>query len=166
MNISMETSPALPDSLLPTRFPLLSVDLIRSSYRSEDFPADWTDAQRRHSLDRYEKWLLLKVKHPDARLAPTRDIDRFWHLHMLSPVAYVNDCQRLFGQLLDHDGGFGHDPAELPELKRVFRETATLWEAAYEQPYREDGRWEHDETALTSCWHNCSNRCWHACSGK
>jgi hypothetical protein len=107
----------------------------------------------------------LKLKHPSARLAPTQDIDLFWHLHMLAPVAYQRDCLHLFGKVLDHDGGFGNDPAELPELKRVFAETAALWEGECGEPYREDGLWAKDED-VTACWHSCQSRCWHACSSK
>jgi hypothetical protein len=87
----------------------------------------------------------------------------FWHLHMLAPVAYHRDCTSLFGRLLDHDGGFGKGDGELPELQRVFMETAELWERAYGEPYGEDGVWVRD-AVLTNCWHDCQNRCWHACS--
>lgn len=142
---------------------VVTVDLIRASYRSESFPQEWTDEQRRQSLDRYLKWLRLKQMNPTRRLAPTRDIDMFWHLHMLAPVAYHRDCMTLFGRVLDHDGGFGNTPDELPELQRVFGETARLWENAYNEPYGEDGVWIRD-AGPTACWHNCQNRCWHACS--
>jgi len=141
----------------------VSVDLLGASYRSDSFPQDWTPEQREKALDRYVKWLLLKQRHPTSRLAPTRDIDLFWHLHMLAPVAYHRDCMRLFGKLLDHDGGFGKGPGELPELQRVFEHTATLWEAEYGEPYREDGRWLRDAVP-TDCWHDCQSRCWHACA--
>lgn len=155
--IVAERSPA------PAEFHL-SVDLLRASYRSDDFPADWTEEQREKALDRYGKWLQLKQKHPRARLAPTRDIDLFWHLHMLAPVAYHRDCMRLFGKLMDHDGGFGKDPGELPELKVVFLETSALWEGEYKEPYREDGQWLASTQTMTNCWHDCADRCWHACS--
>lgn len=143
--------------------PNISVDLIAASERSDDFPQDWTREQRERSLQRYQKWLLLKVFYPKARLAPTRDIDLFWHLHMLSPVAYSRDCNRLFGQLLDHDGGFGKGPGELTRLQVVFTRTAELWESSYGEPYREDGKFMR-EAEMTNCWHDCQDRCWHACS--
>ncbi len=143
--------------------PTISADLIHASYRSDDFPEDWSKEQREVALGRYLKWLGLKVRHPKAKLAPTRDIDLFWHLHMLSPVAYVRDCMRLFGHVLDHDGGFGKGEGELPKLQEVFTQTATMWEAEYKEPYREDGQWMRD-AVLTDCWHDCTGRCWHACS--
>lgn len=152
-----------PDSTTPTELLTLSVDLVRASRRADDEPAGWTDAQRADGERRYRQWLELKRRNPDARLAPTRVIDRFWHLHMLSPVAYLRDCKRLFGRVLDHDGGFGRDPAELPVLMRVYGETARLWERTWGTPYADDGTWARDEGAH-SCWHDCESRCWHACS--
>jgi len=59
----------------------LSTDLLKASYRSTTFPQEWTLDQRRASLDRYRKWLRLKQLNPKRRMAPTRDIDEFWHLH-------------------------------------------------------------------------------------
>lgn len=141
----------------------LSVDLLRASYRSDDFPRDWSHDQRAHALVRYQKWLGLKIANATVRLAPTRDIDLFWHLHMLSPVAYFRDCKRYFGRLLDHDGGFGKDPSEVDQLRTIFEQTARLWESSYGEPYLEDGRWIQDAVS-TNCWHDCQNRCWHACS--
>lgn len=157
-------------SLVPAReassidpIPLISADLIAASYRSDTFPRDWTQQQRETSLARYEKWLRLKLLHPKSRLAPTLDIDLFWHLHMLSPVAYYRDCMRLFGRLLDHDGGFGKGPGELEQLKSVFLRTEQWWEEEYGAPYRVDGTRARD-AIVTDCWHDCEDRCWHACS--
>jgi hypothetical protein len=141
----------------------ISADLLAASYRSDDFPQDWTREQRERALDRYRRWLALKQLHPSKRFAPTRDIDLFWHLHMLSPVAYFRDCMTMFGKILDHDGGFGKGEGELPRLRAAFERTATLWEAHYNEPYRDDGRWLRDAVE-TDCWHDCQDRCWHACS--
>jgi hypothetical protein len=141
----------------------ISADLLHASYRSDTFPQDWSRPERERAFGRYLKWLALVLRHPRSRVAPTRDIDLFWHLHMLSPVAYVRDCMRLFGRVLDHDGGFGKGEGELPELRAAFEQTAAWWEAEYGEPYREDGMWMRD-AVQTDCWHDCSNRCWHACS--
>lgn len=143
--------------------PMPSADLMAASYRSDDFPKDWSPDQREKAFLRYRQMLQLKQLNPSMRFAPTRDIDLYWHLHMLSPVAYYRDCMRLFGRLLDHDGGFGKGEGELPILQEVFNQTATLWEATYNAAYREDGRFLRD-AELTDCWHDCQDRCWHACS--
>ncbi|WP_437723628.1 glycine-rich domain-containing protein [Sorangium sp. So ce861] len=146
---------------MESQLSFVSVDLVRAAQRSEEYFKDANAAQLQSALERYTKFLQLAARHPDRRLAPTREIDHMWHLHMLHPRAYQNDCQRLLGSVLDHDGGFGADPEELPALQQAFAETAALWEREFGEPYvQEPG------TGSTSCWHNCQSRCWHACSKK
>lgn len=136
---------------------VISVDLLQAASRSESFPKDWTPERTRQAVADYEKFLRLAAENPGKPLAPTRDIDEFWHLHMLHPQAYYEDCQRLFGKILDHDGGFGKDPKELPILAMHFEQTASLWQQAYGEAYTgPDG-------GATKCWHNCQSRCHHAC---
>lgn len=134
-----------------------SVDLVRAASRSESVPKSWTTDKVRKAISDYEKFLMLAAKYPETPLAPTRDIDAIWHLHMLHPVAYANDCQRLLGHILDHDGGFGQTPEELPVLKEVFAKTSSLWEQEFGEPYLGVG------DGMTKCVRDCQSRCWHAC---
>ena len=139
---------------------IISVDLLRSASRSESFPKDWTPDRTQAGLDNYRKFLLLAANNPDRLIAPTRDIDEFWHLHMLHPQAYHDDCQRLMGRILDHDGGFGASPEELPILGHHFEQTARLWEAAYGEPYAGPSQ---TSDGMTKCTRNCVSRCQRAC---
>lgn len=141
---------------------LISIDLLEAARRSDDFPKDLDDDQVRATFGRYEQFLLLVAKHPGVPLAPTREIDAVWHLHMLRPRAYHDDCMRLLGYLLDHDGGFGKEPEELPVLQRTFLRTAKLWEEAYGERYLP----EVTADDMVKCWHNCQSRCWHACKSQ
>jgi hypothetical protein len=141
-----------------SELPTLSVDLVRAASRSEDLSQDRSVGDIASAVDRYLKWLRLIVLHPDVPIAPTRDIDRMWHLHMLHPRAYAADCQRILGFLLDHDGGFGADPEEMPVLQQVFTETAALWESEYGEPYTGSAG-----DSMTKCTRNCVSRCQRAC---
>jgi len=139
---------------------IVSIDLMKAARRSDAFPKDWTEERTRSAIGRYERFLRLVARYPGTPVAPTRDIDAIWHLHMLSPRAYYEDCQRLFGEVLDHDGGFGKDPVEIPILKATFEETAKLWFKAYGEPYLNT---DAAGAETVDCWHDCSGRCWHAC---
>ena len=103
---------------------VISVDLRDRAERSESFPKEWSEEKLIRSIERYEMFLKLAAKNPLLSIAPTSDIDEIWHLHMLSPVSYYNDCMALMGTILDHDGGFGAKPEEIPELATTFNKTA------------------------------------------
>ncbi len=141
---------------------IVGIDLVAASYRSASFPQDWSREARVREARRYAMFLQLASKHPGKRATPTREIDEFWHLHMLHPAAYLADCVRLFGRVFDHDGGFGSDPAELPILKAAFRGFAARWQSEYGEPYVDS--LPDDTQGSTDCWHDCADRCWHACS--
>lgn len=136
--------------------PVFSVDLHELARRSESETSEWIDEKLDESILRYRKFFSLARL--GTRIAPTRDIDMIWHLHMQSPVAYYNDCMSYLGRILDHDGGFGKTPEEAIVLAEVFGETSQHWEKAFGEPYVAGA------DAKTRCWHDCVNRCWHACS--
>jgi len=161
--MQIPAAPVRPDTaaLKPsTDLPTVSVDLVRSAQRSDDLPDGWTDADVARAHLRYRRFLALVAADPSRPIAPTRDIDVMWHLHMLSPRAYFADCMRLFGELLDHDGGFGKAPEEEPILRACFEATAERYQAAFGEPYAERAE------AAVDCWHDCQGRCWHACASK
>ena len=141
---------------------LISVDLFLAARRSEEIGPRYSDDELLLAIERYEKFFLLCQRFPDAPIAPCRDIDDIWHVHMLKPVAYYNDCIRLFGYILDHDGGFGATDEEAPELERVFGATATLWEREFGESYVQGTKGQ----GMTKCTRNCVSRCQRACKTK
>lgn len=144
--------------------PCISIDLMASYRRSDHQPEGWTEEKAQEALRRYERFFCLAARHPGQPLAPTRDIDVMWHLHMLSPQAYYEDCMRAMGHILDHDGGFGKGDGELPVLQTTFAATERLWLQEFGEPYCTAS--ELDQDGLIKCWHDCQSRCWHACSSK
>ena len=140
----------------PVSLPRLSVDLVRAAHRNDEFPRV-DEVRLLAAVERYLRFLVLCAEYPDRPLAPTRDIDRIWHLHMLNPRAYSHDCKVFFGDLLDHDGGFGVGDEE-PDLMRIFGETAKLWETRFGEPYVGDPGID-----IVKCTRNCVSRCQRAC---
>lgn len=55
----------------------------------------------------YKRFLTLLAKYPDMQIAPSKDIDRFWHAHILDTMKYAEDCQSTFGTFLHHFPYFG-----------------------------------------------------------
>lgn len=137
------------------KLPVFSVDLHEAARRSESETSEWTREKLDESIERYRKFFALARS--GERVAPTRDIDMIWHLHMLAPVAYHNDCMSYLGRILDHDGGFGQTPEEVEVLSEAFSETSQRWAETFGEPY------VAGTEGKTNCWHDCQGRCWHAC---
>lgn len=135
--------------------PSISVDIVAAARRSEGALASADEQEIQTAAIRYRKFLGLAAKYPDVELSPARDIDEVWHLHMLHPRAYFEDCKRIFGFILDHDGGFGKDSEQqYQELLGVFERTATLWNSEYAESYISDG---NDE--VVKCIIACRKAC-------
>lgn len=86
----------------------------------------------RETVDRleteYKRFLTLLVKYPDAVIAPTKEVDAFWHGHILDTMKYAEDCERVFGYFLHHFPYFGmrgqNDAAALAAAADTMQELA------------------------------------------
>ena len=50
----------------------------------------------------YKRYLTLVAKYPLEAIAPAKDVDKFWHAHILDTRKYFADCERVFGCYLHH----------------------------------------------------------------
>src|SRR5438309_1562265 len=80
----------------------------------------------------YKRFLVLSVKYPEKTIAPSKDVDKFWHGHILDTMKYAEDCQNVFGYFLHHFPYFGmrgeEDAANLAEAGRT---TQRLYEQEF-----------------------------------
>jgi hypothetical protein len=87
----------------------------------------------RETVDRleteYKRFLTLLVKYPDAVIAPSKEVDAFWHGHILDTMKYAEDCEHVFGYFLHHFPYFGmrgqDDAAALAAAADTMQELAT-----------------------------------------
>eukprot|EP01080_Neovahlkampfia_damariscottae_P002117 gene2117-1984_t len=82
------------------------------------------------AIDRYKKFLQLRMENPKLVVVPTIDIDLIWHAHMLDHTEYVLDCMNLFGNILNHD-----TKAEETRLKKNYQKTSDVWEKRFNEKY-------------------------------
>jgi hypothetical protein len=137
------------------QIPSISIDIVAAARKSESALASADEKAIQTAALRYRKFLGLAAKYPDVELSPARDIDEVWHLHMLQPRAYSEDCNRIFGSILDHDAGFGKDSEpQYQELLGVFDRTAALWNSEYAESYVTDGNAE-----VVKCIIACRKAC-------
>jgi hypothetical protein len=76
----------------------------------------------------YKRFLTLLVTHPEETLAPGKDVDKFWHGHILDTLKYAEDCDKIFGCFLHHFPYFGMRGAEdAANLARAAETTQRLY---------------------------------------
>ncbi len=88
----------------------------------------WCLSDARHCCQLYKNFLILLKKYHPEFLVPTREIDEFWHNHILYTKNYTHDSFAIFGYYLHHDPAMpGEDPQYLVDgylkTKRFYLET-------------------------------------------
>jgi len=54
------------------------------------------------AADLYRAFLQANRDNPGIRLAPSKEIDIYWHHHILDTSKYIIDCRALFGRYFHH----------------------------------------------------------------
>ena len=92
----------------------------------------WNLADATHCCQLYKNFLLLVKKHYPEFLVPTREIDEFWHNHILYTKNYFRDSLAIFGHYLHHDPASPHDDPQ--HLVQGYLKTKQYYLAEFQQP--------------------------------
>src|SRR6266571_4054321 len=90
----------------------LDLDPIKLKLMSPEEGQGWSREYADRMELAYKRFLTLLVTHSEETLAPCKDVDKFWHGHILDTLKYADDCDRLFGRFLHHFPYFGMRGAE------------------------------------------------------
>ena len=75
----------------------------------------------------YRQLLVGRVLYPDVTFSPSKDVDPFWHYHILDTRKYMQDCDQLFGYYLHHEAYLGMEgPESETELLEAWAATQEL----------------------------------------
>jgi len=84
----------------------------------------------------------LSVTHPEETLAPSKDVDRFWHGHILDTLKYAEDCEKVFGYFLHHFPYFGMRGAEdAANLAAAAEHTKRLYQQEFSNTPNKEAAW-------------------------
>lgn len=111
-----------------------SLDLQRISWKvkNSSHKPEMSDEEIKMAINRYRKFLTLKIRYPKVNLVPTEDIDLVWHTHILDTENYAADCENLFGRFLHHKPYFGEFSEESQDdMGNFYNETSDLWEKEF-----------------------------------
>lgn len=99
----------------------------------------WLKTDALQVCQMYRNYLYLHKKYgAQYSLPPSEEIDEFWHNHILDTQQYRADCEKIFGQYLDHYPYLGIDQkTTLNDLESAFAITQQLYHQEFgEQIYQ------------------------------
>jgi hypothetical protein len=78
---------------------------------------------------------MLNMLYPYESIVPCREVDKFWHAHILDTAAYRVDCERVFGQFFDHFPYFGmRGEEDAHALADAYDQTLALYRQHFGEP--------------------------------
>lgn len=111
----------------------LDLDYIIEAMCNERYPLPrWTRADATHCCQLYKNFLFLQKKYAPLPLVPTREIDEFWHNHILYTRNYLHDCLQIFGHYRHHDPAMPDDNPQ--QLIEGFIRTKQFYLQEFNQP--------------------------------
>jgi SAM-dependent methyltransferase len=82
--------------------------------------------------NQYRNMLYLWAKYSDMIIPPSKDIDEFWHNHILDTIKYHKETTQIFGHYLHHIPAFGMDNEhDFHLLMDGYRLTCSLYEKEF-----------------------------------
>lgn len=81
----------------------------------------------------YKNYLTMLVKYQDDAqdILLSKDVDEFWHTHILQTAKYMRDCERVFGNYLHHDPHLERDDAYVVKRAAMAEKTRVLYEREF-----------------------------------
>jgi hypothetical protein len=84
----------------------------------------------------YRRFLYLLKAFPKVEMAPLKDVDTFWHYHILDTMKYARDCEQIFGYFVHHYPYLGMEGENGLELQQQAAERIReLYQATFNVPY-------------------------------
>lgn len=103
----------------------------------------------------YKKFLFLSSAYKDTPLCPSKEIDKFWHYHILDTQKYHEDCMNAFGCFIHHIPYLGLRGDADKELQiQTHKKMYELYSKHFGAQYHLDG----DSAASCNCRPNARLR--------
>jgi hypothetical protein len=122
----------------------LDLDPIRLRVMDKESGEGWTREYAETIEQAYRAYLTMLVKHPgDAEdIVVSRDVDEFWHAHILHTMKYTEDCEKVFGAYLHHNPHVGErTQADIERKANQVEKTRRLHDEEFGAPRARDTAW-------------------------
>ena len=95
----------------------------------------------------YRNYLTMLVKYQDDAedILLSKDVDEFWHTHILQTIKYTEDCEKVFGNFLHHSPHVGErSPADLEKRAGLAEKTRRLYVREFGSAHIAEVAWAGD----------------------
>src|SRR5688572_21747084 len=121
---------------------VLDLDPIKLKLMDAEEGQGWTREYADRMEVAYKRYLTLLVKFPQETVAPTKDVDKFWHGHILDTMKYAEDCEQVFGFFLHHFPYFGmRGEEDAANLRRAAERMRSLHDQEFGAPAAASAAW-------------------------
>src|SRR5712691_9729680 len=93
-----------PVEQLITAINALDLESVKIRVIDPELGKGWT-REHAEGIERgYRTYLTMLAKYPDHAedILLSKDVDEFWHTHILQTIKYTEDCEEVFGKYLHH----------------------------------------------------------------
>jgi len=122
----------------------LDLESVKSRIMDAELGEGWTQEYADSIETAYRTYLTMLVKYPeDAEdIMLSKDVDEFWHTHILQTTKYAADCQAAFGNFLHHAPHVGAVKAEDHEKRAAQADkTRRLYEREFGGTRESEAAW-------------------------
>ena len=110
----------------------IDLEPIKFNLVSREEGPGWTVKKTKLIEKWYRRFLLLVKMYPDKTIVPTKDIDTFWHYHIIDTRKYIDDCNKVFGKYFHHFPYFGsRGKADKANFEKTFLAAQELFEVHF-----------------------------------
>jgi len=113
----------------------LDLESVKARLMDDELGEGWTREYADSVEQAYKTYLTMLAKYQDHAedIMLAKDVDEFWHTHILQTMKYTDDCQRVFGAYLHHNPHVGpRTEAVLAEREALAEKTRRLYEREFE----------------------------------
>ncbi len=92
----------------------------------------------------YRTYLTMLAKYPDHAedILLSKDVDEFWHTHILQTIKYTEDCDKVFGKYLHHAPHVGEvTETDVEKRTALAEKTRELYEREFGSGRRSEAAW-------------------------
>lgn len=113
----------------------LDLDPIKVKLMDPEEGEGWSRTQVDRVERLYKRFLFMSVTQ-STPIVPTKEIDKFWHTHILDTRKYARDCEVTFGFFLHHFPYFGmRGEQDAQNLVDAFAQTQEIYLRVFGEPY-------------------------------